>query len=300
MTAGRITIHALDPHFALLFDPARAPWVLHEGTVWAEGPAWDPASGALYFSDVPSNVLYRRSADGAVSEFRAPSDHSNGNTVGPDGRLLSCEQATRRIVRTEPDGGRTVLVDRYRGSRINSPNDLVVASDGAVWFTDPDYGIRSEDQGGVAPRELDGCYVFRLGSDGRLDVMADDLVMPNGLAFSPDGRRLYVADSAYTVDPAAPRHVRVYDVAADGALSGSRVLVEVDEGWPDGLRVDEAGRLWCAAGDGVRCYTAEGRQLGTIRTPEIAANLCFAVIDGAEVVVVTASSRVWAVPLRVV
>ena len=286
----------IDDEFASIVDLGGSRQVLFRGTTWAEGPAFDPRTGDLYFSDVPNDVLYRRSG-GGVAVFRRPSEFSNGNTIDEAGALITCEHRARRLTRTDASGRRTVLVDRYRGLRLNSPNDVVVHSDGSIWFTDPDYGIRSEDQGGIAPRELDGCYVFRFSpADRSLTIVADDLTMPNGLAFSPDEKVLYIADSAYTDDPHGVRHVRAYDVDGD-VLSGSRTHVEIDEGWPDGIRVDADGRLWCAAGDGVRCYDASGCHLGTLLSPEPAANLCFASIDEAPVLVITASSAVYAVPL---
>lgn len=299
MTTERgIAYHAFDQEFADIVDLERSIDVLHTGTVWAEGPVFDPRNGALYFSDVPENVLYRWTRAG-VEIARSPSEYSNGNTMDAHGALITCEHRTRSVTRTDRLGARTTLVDRFDGARLNSPNDVIVASDGSVWFTDPDYGIRSESQGGVAPRELDGCYVFRFSpEDGSLVIAADDLVMPNGLAFSPDESVLYVADSAYTEDPDAPRHVRAYDVGASGALTGSRVFVEIDEGWPDGLRVDAGGRLWVAAGDGARCYSPIGRHLGTILLPEIAANLCFMDVDGEPALAITASSSVYRVALR--
>jgi gluconolactonase len=213
---------------------------------------------------------------GAVSLFRADSNHSNGNTRDRQGRLVTCEHGTRRVTRTEYDGRITVLVDRYDGLRINSPNDVVVKSDDTIWFTDPPYGILSDYEGHKGESEIGTCNVYRLDPrDGRLSIVADDFVKPNGLAFSADERTLYIADSGFSHDPTAPRHIRVFTVADDGRLGDGRVLIEIDAGIPDGLRIDTDGNLWVCTGDGVRCYAADGTLLGKILLPETAANLTF-------------------------
>ena len=292
-----LRLDSRDPVFAGLFDSDRVPRVLHTGLVWAEGPAFVRATGTLYFSDVPSNTVYRWTKHG-VEIARRPSEFANGHTLDASGRLIACEQRTRSVTRDEPDGTRTTLASHYDGRRLNSPNDVVTHSDGSVWFTDPDYGIRSTDQGGVAPREQGGCFVFRVSPDRTaVSLVADDFDMPNGLAFSPDESILYVADSAFTEDPAAARHVRALELRSDASVASSRVLFTIDAGWPDGLRVDRVGRIWCAAGDGVRCYSPDGVLLGVVRLPQAAANLCFAEIGGGPVLVATATTSVYSVPL---
>jgi gluconolactonase len=210
-----------------------------------------------------------------VSVFRAPSHFANGHSRDRQGRLVSCEHGLRRVTRTEPDGTVTVIADRYRGRRLNAPNDVVVASDGAIWFTDPTYGILSDYEGHRAEPEQPARHVFRVdGLTGEIAAVCDDFGQPNGLAFSPDERRLYVADSAASHDPAAPRHIRVFDV--DGArLRGGSEFAVVDAGIPDGIRTDRAGNLWSSAGDGVHCFAPGGERLGKVLVPETVANLCF-------------------------
>jgi gluconolactonase len=211
-----------------------------------------------------------------VRVFRHPAGYANGNTRDREGRLVTCEHGGRRVTRTEPDGRITVLADRYRGRRLNSPNDVVVKSDGTVWFTDPPYGILNDYEGHQAESELDGSYVFRLDPrSGALDIVADDFVRPNGLAFSPDERTLYVSDTSISHDPEGNRHIRAFAADEDGRLSGGRVFATVSPGCSDGFRTDAEGNVWTSAGDGVHCYAPDGTLLGKIRVPEPVSNLCF-------------------------
>ena len=215
-------------------------------------------------------------ATGQVTTFRSPSSFANGNTRDRQGRLVTCEHRDRRVTRTELDGGITVIADRYRGKRLNSPNDIVVKSDGTIWFTDPSYGISAEYEGGKAESEIGSCNVYRFDpSDGSLKVVVDDFHRPNGLAFSPDESTLYIADSGFWPNPEAPHHIRAFQVAADGGLRGSRVLAEVSPGIPDGFRVDVEGNIWTSAGDGVQCFTPGGDLIGKIPVPEKVSNVCF-------------------------
>jgi gluconolactonase len=253
---------------------------LFTGTRWAEGPVWFADHRCLLFSDIPNDRMLRLDEDGSVSTFRSPSRFANGNTRDIQGRLVSCQHGSRSVVRTEYDGSFTVLSDAYGGKRLNSPNDLVVSSDGAVWFTDPPYGILSDYEGGRADSEQGGNHVYRIDPvSAKTERVADDFDKPNGLAFSPDEARLYIADSgaSHTVD--GPRHVRVFRVgdgrAGGPRLSGGEVFAEIDAGVPDGLRVDEYGNVWVGCGDGVRVYSPSGVQLGLIRVPEAVANLTF-------------------------
>ena len=250
------------------------------GFRWAEGPVYFPAGGYLLWSDIPNNRMLRwLEDDGHVSVFRAPSHYANGNTRDREGRLITCEHDTRRVTRTEADGGVTVLMDAYDGKRLNAPNDVVVASDGAVWFTDPGYGIDGPYEGHVAEAELPR-HVYRLDPlSGQAAVVADDFARPNGLAFSPDEQRLYVVDSGIT--HGGPAHIRVFDVGG-GRLSNGRVFAEdFAPGFTDGLRVDAKGNVWCSMGwadpaeDGVRCYAPDGDLIGKVHLPETCANLCF-------------------------
>jgi gluconolactonase len=248
------------------------------GCRWAEGPVWFGDGRYLLWSDIPNNrILKWEEETGAVSVFRAPSGHANGNTRDRQGRLVTCEHAGRRITRTEYDGTITVLMDRFEGRRLNSPNDVVVKSDGSIWFTDPPFGIAGYYQGEKAEQELPE-RLYRLDpSTGAATVVADDISGPNGLAFSPDERTLYVIESR-----ARPRRIRAIEVEASGTrLGASRVLVDAGAGTPDGFRVDVDGNLWCGWGmgspelDGVRVFSPAGEPIGQISLPERCANLCF-------------------------
>lgn len=253
-------------------------WVerLYTGSRWAEGPVYFADGDFLLWSDIPNNRVLRWTPDGMVSVYRHPSDFANGHTRDRQGRLVSCEQGTRRVTRTEYDGRITVLADAYRGKRLNSPNDVVVKSDGSVWFSDPPYGILSDHEGYRGESELGANYVFRLDAgSGRLEVVADDFDKPNGLAFSPDEKTLYVSDTGLSHDPDGPHHIRAFDVDERARLSDGRVFAEVSPGAPDGFRLDTDGNLWTSAGDGVHCYSPQGELLGKIGIPEVVANLTF-------------------------
>lgn len=245
---------------------------------WAEGPAWFPAGRYLVWSDIPNDRMLRwDECDGHVSVFRQPAGNTNGHTVDPQGRLVSCEHRARCVSRIEHDGSRTVLADRFDGRRFNSPNDVVVRSDGSIWFTDPSYGIDSEYEGDAAQAEIGGRHVYRIDpADGRVSAMATDFVQPNGLAFTPDERWLYVADTGATHMANGPRHIRRFRVEDDGLrLAGGEVFAVCGAGLFDGFRFDAAGHLWTSAGDGVHCYAQDGALLGKILLPEAAANVCF-------------------------
>ncbi len=243
---------------------------LYEGTRWAEGPCYFADGNFLIWSDIPRNRMMRWTEGLGVEVFRQPSNCSNGNTRDRQGRLVTCEHLSRRVTRTEWDGTITVLADRYDGHRLNSPNDVVVKSDGSIWFTDPPYGILSDYEGKKSASELAGNFVFRLDpASARLEIVADDFDKPNGLAFSPDESQLFIADSGQ------PRHMRVFDVKDGKRLSGGRVFAECDAGVFDGFRFDTQGNLWTSTKAGVSCYSPEGELLGKIRVPEAVANLTF-------------------------
>jgi gluconolactonase len=250
---------------------------LWTGCRWAEGPAYFPAGRYLIWSDIPNNRLMRYDeTDGSVSVFQQPANNQNGHTVDREGRLISCEHQGRCVSRTEHDGRRTVLASHYEGKRLNSPNDAVVKSDGTIWFTDPTYGIDSEYEGDAAPPEIGASNVYRLDPEtGHLAAVATDFVKPNGLAFSPDERLLYIADTGATHVKDGPRHIRRFTVTNDGRLSGGEVFATCDFGLFDGLRVDVQGNIWTSAGDGVHCYAPDGALIGKIKVPEVVANVCF-------------------------
>lgn len=288
---------SFDPGFDACIVPHATVEKIWGDGVWTEGPAWFPSTGQLLWSDIPNNRMMRwQYATGEVAVFRQPSRGANGNTVDREGRLLTCEQYSRRITRTEHDGTLTVLADRFEGKRFNAPNDIVVKSDGSVWFTDPDYGRSDEYEG---ERELAGCHVYRLDpSTGDLRQMTDDFVMPNGLAFSPDESLLYIADTGSTHLPGGPNHIRRFDVGRDDVLSGGDVFATDPMQFFDGFRLDTAGRLWCGSGTGVDCYHPSGARIGSIALPERAGNLTFGG-PGKDELLVCATSSIFRIRVAV-
>ncbi len=271
-------VQILHPSFEKYRLPLAAVERLATGLRWAEGPAWFGDARHLLVSDIPNNrILKWEEETGAVSVFRRPSDFANGNTRDLQGRLVTCEHGARRVTRTEHSGEITVLMDRFEGKRLNSPNDVVVKSDGSIWFTDPPFGLLSDYEGARAEQELPGS-VYRLDpATGHAALLENSMSGPNGLAFSPDERILYVVESR-----ASPRNILAYDVTADGTgISGRRVLINAGPGTPDGFRLDEDGNLWCGWGmgapelDGVMVFSAQGEPIGRIQLPERCANVCF-------------------------
>lgn len=264
---------AIDPVFSTYVLGNAPVKQLATGFDWVEGPVWFGDLNCLLFSDIPNDRILRWSPDGGLSTFRAPSNFSNGQTRDRSGRLVTCEHGTRRVTRTEYDGTLTVIADRFEGKRLNAPNDVIVASDGAIWFTDPIYGIFSDYEGHRGEQELP-CNVYRVDPSGSIRAMLTDFRSPNGLAFSPDERRLYVADTGLP-DSDDPRHIRVFDVSGDGRLTGGDVFHVISPGAADGIRLDSEGNVWSSAGDGVHCIAPDGHLMGRILLPERAANLCF-------------------------
>lgn len=269
------TYEHIDPEFGSHTIGHAQVEQLWTGGRWLEGPVYWPDAGILVFSDIPNNRMMRWSEGGAVTVFRQPSGFANGNTLDTVGRLITCEHGGRRVGRTEYDGSITVLADRFDGGRLNSPNDVVVSRDGSVWFTDPDYGIRSDYEGYRAESEQDGNHVYRIPPDGSPVRVAGDFVKPNGLAFSPDESILYVSDTGRASASDGPPHIRRFDVDGDGHLCGGEVFAVVDPPASDGLRVDERGNVWTSAGDGVHCYAPDGRLLGKVLVPERVSNVAF-------------------------
>jgi gluconolactonase len=237
------------------------PELLATGFEFTEGPVWQP-DGALLFSDIPANRTYRWTAEGGAQLWREPTGNANGLTLDRQGRLLACEHSGRQVSRLEADGSVATVVDRYQGKRLNSPNDLVVKSDGAIYFTDPPYGIEPEE------KEQPHHGVYRVAPDGDIQLLADDFERPNGLAFSPDESILYIDDSYH-------RHVRAFDLRADGTLRNGRILADMDHpqpGSPDGMKVDVEGNLYVTGATGVWVFEPDGTLLGVIVTPERPAN----------------------------
>ncbi|MBG0832026.1 SMP-30/gluconolactonase/LRE family protein [Planomonospora sp. ID67723] len=267
---------SIKTHFEILDDRFRRcngderTQRLHTGCRWTEGPAYFPAGRYLLFSDIPNEQVLRwDETTGAVGVFRQPSGYANGHTVDRQGRLVSCEQGNRRVTRTEHDGSVTVIADNLEGKRLNSPNDVVEHSDGSIWFTDPDYGITSDYEGNRADSEIGACHLYRADpATGQVRIAAGDFTRPNGLAFSADERHLYVVDTP-------EKHIRRFDVREDATLTGGDVFATCDAGAFDGVRLDDAGRLWAAAHDGLHCFDPDGTLIGKLRIPEVVSNLTF-------------------------
>ncbi|MFK7890099.1 MAG: SMP-30/gluconolactonase/LRE family protein [Granulosicoccus sp.] len=270
-------IQVIDPRFRRYVLPNTYMDTLYTDARWSEGPAYFPAGKYLLWSDIPNNRLLRYDeTDDSVSVFQKPSGFHNGHTVDSEGRLVSCEHQARQISRIELDGSTTVLANSYQGKRLNSPNDIVVKSDGTIWFTDPTYGIDSHYEGDKSEPEIEGSYVYRLDpANCRLDAVATDFEKPNGLAFSPDESRLYIADTGISHRDDGPAHIRVLDVADDNSLSNDRVFATCTNGVFDGFRLDEHGNIWSSAADGVHCITPEGELIGKLLCDSVVANVEF-------------------------
>ncbi|WP_419729709.1 SMP-30/gluconolactonase/LRE family protein [Lichenicola sp.] len=269
-------VQALDPAFGRLVLFNASVERLSTGGRWHEGPVWFGDMRALFWSDIPNDRIMRWDEEtGAVTVFRRPSGFANGNTRDRMGRLVSCEHGGRRVTRTEHDGRITTLADRFESRRLNSPNDVVVHSDGSVWFTDPPFGILGHYEGNQAQTEIPE-QVYRLDANGTLAVVADDVSGPNGLCFSPDERILYLVESR-----TKPRRILAYDVSEAGTLGNKRVLIGCDDGGAaDGIRCDIEGNIWAGWGtgeglDGVMVFAPDGTRIGRIVLPERCANLCF-------------------------
>ena len=271
-------IRVIDETFNALRLPLSKVEQIATGCRWAEGPVWIGDLRSLIWSDISNNRLLRWDEEsGATTVFRKPSGYANGATRDRQGRIIHCEHGGRRVVRTELDGLVVSIAERFEGKRLNSPNDVVCKSDGSIWFTDPSFGILGWYEGSKATQELP-THVYRLGVDGGLEVVAEGINQPNGLAFSPDESILYIVESR-----AIPRKILAFDVTGHGTkLTGKRVLIEAqDGGTPDGLRIDVEGNLWCGWGmgeqglDGVHVFNPDGRLIGCIDLPERCANLCF-------------------------
>lgn len=279
---GSDTIEVLDRRMLRILPnggpAAGALEKLCTGAIWGEGPVWMPELGSIVWSDIPNNRMLRWSAQQGMSVFRAPSNFTNGNYRDAQGRLLSCSHGGRCIERTEADGTVAVLVERYQGKRLNSPNDLVVKSDGTIWFTDPPYGILSDHEGYQAPSELGDNYVFRFDpASATLDIVSALIEEPNGLAFSPDESLLYVADTSAALrsDGGGNHHIMVFDVVAGRTLDRPRLFAVVAPGLADGFRVDARGWIYTSSADSIQVYHPDGTLLGKIHVPEKIANCTF-------------------------
>jgi gluconolactonase len=275
-------VEVIDPRFAKYKVNNAAIERLYTGTRWAEGPVWFGDGRYLLFSDIPNNRMLRWLEEtGEVTVFRSPSNYSNGNFRDREGRLLTCEHDSRRVTRTEHDGTITVLIDRFQDKKLNAPNDLVAHSDGAIWFTDPGYGIMTNYEGHKAAFELP-TNVYRLDPKTReVTVVASDMDKPNGICFSPDEKKLYIVDTGVPRHPGDPRPIRVYDVIDGVRLKNGRMFADLSPGSSDGIRCDVDGNVWSAAGwggeahNGVHIFAPDSTLIGKIHLPETCANLCF-------------------------
>jgi gluconolactonase len=260
---------------------------LHTGTLWAEGPAWNGVGKYLLWSDIPNNVQYRwLEEDGHVSVFRSPAGNSNGNTFDFEGRQIACEHGNRRVVRYEYNGKLTVLADKWQGKPLNAPNDTVVhPADGAIWFTDPGYGSLMNYEGNKGELVIKEA-IYRIDAKTlKLEMVTDEIFKPNGLCFSPDYKKLYVADTGASHYPQAPRNIKVWDVVDGKKLANGREFASMEmdgkAGFADGIRADVDGNVWASAGwvgdgyDGVHIFAPDGKRIGLIRLPEICSNVCF-------------------------
>lgn len=268
--------------FFEVIDPAFARYVLGNAPVkklatgfdWVEGPVWFGDANCLLFSDIPNNKIMRWSPDTGISVYRAPSNFANGHTRDHQGRLVSCEHGTRRVTRTEIDGRITVIADGFDGKPLNSPNDVVVKSDGTIWFSDPHYGIMT-DYEGFKSEQLNPCVVYCFDpKDNSLTPKLTDMNCPNGLAFSADESLLYVADTGRMFSD-DPQHMRVYPITADNAVGTGKHFHTIDPGASDGFRLDTQGNIWSSAADGVHCISPDGVLVGKILVPELVSNVCF-------------------------
>jgi gluconolactonase len=289
---GQSPYEILDPRFAAVQGDVRLQ-PLYEGCRWAEGPTYVPAGRYLVWSDIPNDRMLRwDETTGVTGVFREPAGYSNGTTMDRQGRLVACEHGNRCVSRTEHDGRITIIADRFEGKRLNSPNDVVVADDDAVWFTDSAYGIDSHYEGIRGESEIAACNVYRVNPlDGRCHLVADDFERPTGIAFSPGAAQLYVADSRRN-------HIRVFDVEDGCRLVRSRVLVEGGVPSLDSMRLDGDGRIWIGALDGVHCYMPDGTLIGKIPTPDPAANVEFGGRRG-NLLFICASTAVYSIMLAV-
>ena len=280
-----------DGRFKTILRPDSKLEQLATGATWSEGPAYLEAEDAVVWSDIPGNRLLKFSHQHGLSEFLKPSHFQNGHTLDLEGRLLACSHGERAVMRLERDGSWTNLVGHYSGKRLNSPNDIVVKSDGTIWFTDPDYGLIQAHEGYGGTQEQDGCCVYRFDPITlEISAVVTDMPKPNGLAFSPDEKTLYVSDTGRSHDPNANHHIRAYDVLENRNCANGRVFSLIEPGLPDGFRLDVQGWLYTSSQDSVQVFTADGTRLGKIFVPETIGNLTFGGPDKDRLYIAASSS----------
>ncbi len=266
---------------------------LGSGCEFTEGPVWHADGKFLLFSDIPANQMKKWTAEEGITNFRVPSGKSNGLTYDKQGRLVTCEHANRRVSRTEPDGTVVTIASHYEGKRLNSPNDVIVKSDGSIYFSDPPYGLTA-DYGVEGEQDLDFQGVYRLSSDGQtLTLLVDDFDRPNGLCFSPDESILYIDDTERL-------HVRAFDVQPDGTIANGRIFAEEegDDGVPDGMKIDTHGNVYLTGPGGIWIFDPSGEHLGVLQTPERAANLGWGGDDWSTLFI-TASTSIYSIQCKV-
>ena len=302
--AGFLGVQIDDDRLIRVLPSDARPIALHEGAIHCEGPVWQASYNRLLWSDVPNRRLLAWHEDGHVEAVLDPTFFMNGNALAPDGRIVHCEHGRRCISRSEPDlrGEPEPIVTHYEGRRLNSPNDVALAPDGAIWFTDPIFGIVMPSQGSLAEPELDHRSLYRFDpSTGALGRMAD-FEQPNGLAFSADGRRLYVSDTSRSLGEvpgfkAGAKHcIESFDVAADGALSNRALFCHTDHGYPDGFTVDSRGWVWTSAADGIHIWSPAREKLGFVPIPAVVSNLTLGGRDGRRLFI-AATERLLAIDL---
>ncbi len=291
-------IEIFTDEFERLLGSTRELTQVASGMAFCEGTHWVAEGSYLVWSDIPNNRIMRWSESDGASIFREPCGNTNGHTTDLEGRILSCETSGRRVSRTEPDGSVVTVADRYRGGRLTSPNDIVVKSDGTIWFTDPDYGALHPELGhGRGPEQDRNRLYMQTPATGELVAVNEDFDKPNGLAFSPDESVLYVGDTGRTHGEFRPHRVMAFDVSTHNTLSNPRVFADVDPWVPDGMRVDVDGNLFVSAGDGIQCFNPSGDLIGKIHTPEVAANCSFGMSDR-QTLFIAATSSVWSIDLN--
>ena len=294
--AAEAVVRMDDPRLAAILDPLQRLRTLYGGGRWCEGPCWVPARGGLVFSDVRRNQILLLTRTWGAEILIAPADNANGNALDARGRLVTCEHRGRRVVRREADGELTVLADAFAGNPLNAPNDAVLGPDGAIWFTDPVFGITEPEEGLQALPEQRARRVYRVREPGQVEAMTDAVDQPNGLAFSPNGKTLYVAEAGAALNPEGGRAILAFPVEPD-RLGAPRTFAQIEAGIPDGLKVDVDGRVYAACVDGARIFDPDGTRLGRIATPTPAGNLAFGGEDG-RTLFITAGAMIHAVDLK--
>ena len=291
------TVVVYDQRMSFLISAGAALQKLAEGIDHSEGPVYRPEDDSVIWSDVSGNRLFRWSPQDGVSTVRSPSDYQNGNCRDLEGRIVSCSHGQRAILRLEHGGDWRVLVSRYRGNRLNSPNDLTVTRDGSIWFTDPPFGLTQPREGYSGPQEQPGSFVYRFApATDSIEAVVKEMERPNGIAFSPDEKTLYVSDSSQVNYPQGHHYVRAYDITSHGQAANGRVFVTIEPGQPDGLKTDGAGNLFVTSADSVQVFDPVGIRLGKILVPEICSNLTFGGKDGKRLFI-TAGKSLYAIDL---